>query len=228
MKRTFLYFLIGILSIVVSNRKYLWAQTTQSKTKIDTGSKHLEALNQFNSKGEKQGLWYIDQKPDKFQDGYIAFGRYEANQKQGLWYRMDHLGRLIFIKNYRNNVQDGISQYYQNGALICIGNFRGLNPENKIDSFWVTNPLTEFDTLILVPSEKGSIKDGLWRYYNPVTGQLQEEEMYQVGHLLYRKEFTQPDAVDSFYYKLTPQHRPIDKKRVYHKVPERAKREIGY
>lgn len=201
----------------------LWAQANEQQT-VDT------ALNRKDTQGRRQGLWYIEKEAFRGNEGYIAFGRYVDSKKQGLWYRMDQLGRLISIKNFSNGVLNGTSQYYQKGNLVCIGNFRGLNPENEFDSIWVRNPISGYDTLVAIPSEKGSVKHGLWRYYSPVTGQLIAEEKYQVDNLLSRKEFQQKVTDSSSIPRQThtPRHRPIDKKKYYHKVPERAKRRIGY
>lgn len=217
-----LLFAFGLFLLCGNNS---WAQHSLK----DSVKVPVEALNQIDKKGDKKGLWYIDQKEVRGQEGYIAFGQFVDNRKQGLWYRMDHLGRLISIKNYSDGVLNGTSQFYQNGNLICIGNYRGLNPKYKIDSIWVTNPVTGYDTLVMIPSEKGTVKHGLWRYYSPISGQLVAEEKYQVDQLIYRKEFKeQPSASDSVYFQQLPKHRPIDKNKVYHKVPERAKRKIGY
>ncbi|HET8572604.1 MAG TPA: hypothetical protein VFL76_01925 [Edaphocola sp.] len=204
-----------------------WGQHHASKsTKAKEPPK--ETLNQRNAKGERTGLWYIDQKARMGQDACITFGQYDHDEKQGLWYKLDALGRLISIENYTNGVLNGTSQYYEKGNLICIGNFRGLNTKQKFDSVWVTDPVTGYDTMVVVPTESGSLRHGLWRYYNPVTGQLTAEERYQVGTLISRKEFNAPQATDSVRYERVPRHRPIDIKRATRKVPDYARQKIGY
>lgn len=223
-KRLF-FLVIGFLLFCSDN---LWSQQSKMLAQKGVQSASSEVLNQIDNRGERQGLWYIDQKEIRGQEGYISFGEFLNDKKQGLWYRMDHLGRLISIRTFSDGALNGTAQYYQNGNLVCIGNFRGLNPKYKIDSIWVVNPVTGYDTMVMIPSEKGTVKHGLWRYYNPVSGQLIAEEKYQVDVLLYRKEFKEQPVTDSLYYKQLPKHRPIDKSKVYHKVPERAKRKIGY
>lgn len=145
-----------------------------------------------------------------------------------MWYRMDDLGRLVSIKTYLNDVLNGPSQYYRQGNLVCIGNFRGLNPKNELDSFWVVKPNTGEDTLVIVPSSMGSVKHGLWRYYSPVSGRLVKEERYQVGQLIYKKEFHKLTAADSLHYEKMPKYRQIDKKKSAKKIPDYAKRKISY
>jgi len=204
-----------------------WGQHhTAKSTKAKEAAK--ETLNQKNNKGEKTGLWYIEQKARMGQDGYITFGQYVHGEKQGLWYKLDELGRLLSIENYTNGALNGSSQYYEKGNLICIGNYRGLNTKQKFDSVWVTNPETGYDSMVVVPTTNGTVRHGLWRYYSPVSGQLIAEERYQVGTLISRKEFKALPATDSIRYEKTPQHRPIDIKRATRKVPDYAKQKIGY
>lgn len=221
-------FVLGTIVLMFFVVKDSQAQLSTLLYQNDSLAVPPSKLNQTDKKGRRQGLWYIDQKEVRGQDAYIAFGEYVDDKKQGLWYRMDHLGRLIYIRNFADGVLDGTSQYYQNGNLVCVGNYRGLNPKYKLDSIWVVNPVTGYDTMVRVPSEKGSVKHGIWRYYNPVTGQLVAEEKYQVDELLYRKEFKEQAPSDSLFFLQTPQHPPIDKKKAYHDIPERAKRKIGY
>jgi len=213
----------GMFGVLLFMAGQAWANPLAAQ---DTGKAVVGKLNQIDQDG-RQGLWYIDEKETRGEAGYIAFGQYLNNKKQGLWYRMDHLGRLVFIRNYSNGVLDGVSQFYQQGHLVCIGHYRGLNPKYALDSFWVVNPLTGEDTLITVASEKRTVKHGLWRYYDAATGQLTAEEKYQVGYLLYRKEFEQP-APDPSLHKQRPGYRPIDKEKAAQKIPDRAKRKIGY
>lgn len=204
-----------------------WAQHHAVKNAKDKDTEK-ETLNRKNAKGEKVGWWYIEVKAHMDQDGYITFGQYVHDEKQGLWYKLDELGRLQSIENYTNNVLNGSSQYYDKGNLICIGNYRGLNTKQKFDSVWVTDPVTGEDSMAIVPTANGSVRHGLWRYYSPVTGQLTAEERYQVGSLLSRKEFQMVPTADSTAQIRIPQHRPIDIKRATRKIPDHAKQKIGY
>jgi hypothetical protein len=116
------------------------------------------------------------------------------------------------VQNYRKGVLDGQSQFYEKGKLVCIGTYRGLNPDNKYDSIWVTDPGTQLDTLVVIPSERGSLKHGLWRYYDPMTGQMTMEEEYQVDDLLYRKRFESvTTGTDSLYIRNVQKNMPHNK-----------------
>lgn len=221
---------LRLLFAVVCSTCFLtfsWGQHHAEKNaKTKGGAK--ETLNQQNAKGEKTGWWYVEQKARMGQDGYITFGQYFHDEKQGLWYKLDELGRLLSIENYTDDALNGSSQYYEKGNLICIGNFRGLNTKQKFDSVWVTDPITGYDSMVVVPTDNGSVRHGLWRYYSPVTGQLIAEERYQVGTLISRKEFKAQPADDTTKSQRTPQHRPIDIKRATRKVPDYAKQKVGY
>lgn len=178
------------------------AQKNNAKSKSNAVTEeHHDNLNKRDAKGRKQGIWFNRQEPLRGEPGYMEFGSYQDDRKTGLWYKLDDLARLMAIENFTKGVLNGESQYYDKGRLVCIGNYRGLNPDSKFDSFYVTNPLTYLDSMVVIPSERGSLKHGLWRYYDPLTGQLKLEEEYQVDDLIRKKEFFISSTEDSSYIK---------------------------
>ncbi len=184
----------------------------QSNNKDNTPrEEHQDSLNKTDGQNRKQGMWFYSHEALRGEPAYMEFGSYQDGRKSGLWYKVDKFGQLMAIENFSNNVRNGTSQYYQNGRLVCTGNYRGLNPDNKFDSIYVTNPITYLDTLVIVPSEKGSLKHGTWRYYNPVTGQLEREEEYQVDDLISSKRFTIASTLDSNYIKKREAELPHNK-----------------
>jgi len=185
-------------------------------------------LNKTDARNRKQGMWFIRQKALRGEPAYIAFGSYVDDKKEGLWYKMDDLGQLESIENYTSGLLNGTSRYFESGKLVCIGNYRSLNPDRKYDSIWVTNPVTLYDSLVIVPSDLGTVKHGLWRYYDPESGQLVSEEKYQVDMLIYRKDFHYAPASDSIFYLQQSRHLPIDNKEKYSRPPKRFRKKIGY
>lgn len=147
------------------------------------------ALNHVDNKGNKQGTWLVKQEALRGEPAMTSVGTYKNNKKVGTWYQIDAEGRPISILKYKNNVLDGESKYFENGELVCIGQWRGLNPEVAFDTVWVYNPETDIETQVTVPTEQGSLQHGIWKFYNPETGQLVKEELYQVGEMVKRKEF---------------------------------------
>lgn len=158
----------------------------------ETKSAADENLNKKDKQNRKQGMWFYNV-PGQFGDPpYMEFGAYKDDQKTGLWYKLSKEQQLISIENYKQNVLDGQSQYFDNGKLYCIGHYRGIYSKYAYDSFLVVNPLTLEDTLVVTPSEQGYTKHGNWRYYNPVTGHLVREAEYQVDILLKETNFPEP------------------------------------
>ncbi len=158
-----------------------------------------DGLNKVDKDQKKTGTWYEKVEPLRGEPGHHYFGNYLNGKKEGLWYKMDFNGNIISIEMFKNDVRNGISQYFENGKLICTGNWRGLNPIHKYDTVLVIHPTTDEHYYVAVPSEKGSVEHGLWRYYDPKTGQLNKEIEFQVGYVISSNSFevyTKPDSIE--------------------------------
>ncbi len=160
-----------------------------------------DSLNRTDERKQKQGTWFYRHEELRGEPAYSEFGNYKDDRKTGRWIKLDGENRLMSIENYSRGVLNGESQYYEDGKLTCIGHYRGLNPDNKVDSIWVTDPLSDEEVLVVVPSERGSMKHGLWRYYDARTGQLTREEEYQVDDLIFKKDFQYVTHTDSLRLK---------------------------
>lgn len=190
----------------------------QSKKTADKPVKKEEArkkdnLNKTDERNRKQGLWFYRHEARLGEPLYYEYGSYEDDKKTGVWTRLDAEQSLVSTENFNHGVLNGTSQYYDQGRLVCIGNYRGLNQTQKVDSIWVTNPETDLDTLVVVPTESGYTKHGIWRYYDAVTGQMVREEEYQVDNLIYEKEFNHISKADSLDMKKKEAAFPHNKKK---------------
>lgn len=179
---------------------------TQSQEKPQT-------LNQVDTKGQRNGLWWLS-KPERMgEPAYTEFGMYDHGSKMGPWYKMNSEGEVTAIENFKNNVLNGEAKYFEQGHLYCIGNYRGLNPKNMYDTVIVTDPVTGAESLRAVRTDRGHLRHGLWRYYDPQTGRLIREEEYQVDDLIYQKEFGLTKT-DSLYYQqrvqALPHNQPVN------------------
>lgn len=163
------------------------------------GTPEEQPINQTDKKNRKQGFWYLHHPPRMGEFGFTEFGNYQDNRKTGLWYTMDEIGRIKSIENFRKGVLHGTSRYFEKGNLVLEGNFRGLNPDYKFDSIMVVDPETRLDTLVIVNSERGSLKHGTWKYFDPIYGTLLKVEEYQVGELIREKKYVYNAAADSVY-----------------------------
>jgi len=186
----------------------------------DTG-RQIPIINKTDDAGKKNGMWVMSEPERMGESAMMEFGNYDHGKKVGVWYKMDNSsGDLISIETYNRNTLDGEAKYFDMGHLICVGHYRGLNPDYPFDTIMVTNPVTGAETLRSVPSDRGSLKHGWWRYYDPKNGRLVKEEEYQVDDLIYKKEFTMSKE-DSAYYKQRDAMLPHNTGVIYH-PPARA------
>jgi len=162
-----------------------------------TEDTHKDNLNKTDNLNRKQGWWFYKHEAALGEPLTYEYGQYLNNKKEGIWTTLDAEQQLISTENFNKGVLNGTSQYYESGKLVCIGNYRGLNQDKKIDSIWVTNPDTYADTLVAVPTEKGFTKHGIWRYYDPYTGQMVKEQEFQVDNLIYEKKYSFMTKTDS-------------------------------
>lgn len=169
-------------------------------------------LNKTDDKRQKQGTWFYRREALRGEPAYSEFGNYKDDRKAGHWIKLDSENRLISIENYARGVLNGESQYYENGKLICIGHYRGLNPDTKVDSVWITDPISYEEVLVAIPTERGTMKHGLWRYYDANTGQLTREEEYQVDDLIFKKDFRFTVTTDSTQIKKRLEQMPHNRK----------------
>lgn len=165
------------------------------KQKLVISNKHKnqdDNLNKRDAKSHKQGMWFFD-KPIHFGDpGYYEFGAYKDDMKSGLWYKLTKDQQLIAIEHFNLNVLDGPAQYFENGKLATVGNYRGIFTPYANDTFIVTDPVTFADSTVIIPAERGYTKHGTWRYYDPASGHLIMEREYQVDIVLKEKRFELP------------------------------------
>ena len=175
-------------------------------------------LNQTDKKGRREGMWLIQQPERMGEDAYAEFGNYIAGQKFGVWYRMTPLEEIIAIEHYNRNVLDGEVQYYEQGRLVCIGHYLGLNPDQDYDTIFVTDPITQNEKMVRIATDRGTLKHGTWRYYDAATGRLAKEEEWSADELVDRKEFT-ISQFDSAYYQRRLKLMPHNQKHIYKPPP---------
>lgn len=158
-----------------------------------------EAINLRDAKGRPDGLWYTTQEARMGESAYTEFGAYLHGRKTGTWYRLDAEYRPLAMEQFRNDVLDGEVKYFEAGVLACVGHYRGLNPDREYDTIIVTSPLTGLEKLVPVRTDRGALRHGLWRFYDPMNGRLIREEEYQIDELVDQKSFGLTKE-DSLYY----------------------------
>lgn len=165
------------------------AQSESSSTPAAEDKSYPIEINKTDANNRRQGAWYIKTDAYMGEPTTISTGSYIDGRKYGTWYNFDSEWRPISILKYYKGVLNGESQYFENGKLVCVGNWRGLNPDETHDTIWVYDPSDDLDYEVVVPTERGTLKHGIWKYYNGETGQLTKMEEYQVGERIKFKEF---------------------------------------
>ncbi len=199
-----------------------FAQARSADKRAKQGTDNLNKTDQHR---RKQGMWFLRHEARMGEPAYSEFGNYKDDRKQGTWYTVDAEGGIQSIEEYSRNVLNGSVQYYKKGKLVCTGNYRGLNPDKKFDSVEVVDINTYEEKLVAVPSEWGSVKHGIWRYYDPVSGKLMREEEYQVDDLIFQKNFTPLTYADSIQLQQSYEQRPHNLKKM---VRTRSGRATSY
>ncbi len=187
-----LFFLLGWLTLVLPAR----AQNKVQDEKVVPPAPS-SGLNKLDNRGKKNGTWFTTTEPRMGEPGVSEFGSYDHGFRYGFWYKIDHAGDLVSIEHFKNGVLDGEVKYYDRGRLYCIGHYRGLNPLYQFDTIVVMDPITHDEKLRVIPTEYGSLRHGMWVYYDPESGATLKEEEYQVDDLIYRKEYNISAAADS-------------------------------
>jgi hypothetical protein len=170
--------------------------------------------NQNDSLGRRTGQW-IDRFPARMgEDAYAEWGRYDQGRKIGPWYRFDGDARVVSIENFRRGVRDGEAKYFENGNLVTSGTFRGLNPDQKYDTIWVLDPVKDIEIQRVITTERGSVRDGTWRYYDGRSGRMIREVEFVLDEAVEKREFAIA-PVDSAWYKKREAAMPHNQKRQY-------------
>jgi len=160
-----------------------------------------KAINQRDKDGKQTGVWYIKEPATRGEPGFSQFGSYEHGNKTGIWYTADDKGSITAIETYKYNFKDGEAQYFEDGQLVCVGHFRALNPRIETDTVLLVHPETGEEKIVYIPTERGSVKHGRWRFYDETTGRLIREQQWQADELISSQDFTITPQDSIFYEK---------------------------
>jgi len=179
-----------------------------------SGTAQVMMYNLQDDHGRPQGQWIIRHPGGMGEDPYSEWGSYDHGSRVGAWYTFDRNGQVTAMEHFKQGQRDGEAKYFENGILVCVGHFRGLNPRYAYDTIIVTDPVTNLEITRVLPSESGSVKHGIWRYYDNETGRLVRELEYLLGEIIYKHNFTIA-PVDSVYFKEQEAKLQIHKKKYY-------------
>jgi antitoxin component YwqK of YwqJK toxin-antitoxin module len=167
-----------LLSLLVSLNSYAQWKSYIVGAKGDT-------LNCVDKHDLKQGKWVNHVDEIRGEPGYEEEGVYKDNRKEGVWRIYTLMGDLMGVEFYKWGNKDGVCQYFAtSGALVKEESWRALNPDKAYDTLQVEDidHLDKYKTVI-VKNDGVAIRDGLWKYYDPILGTVIRTESYTLGKL---------------------------------------------
>jgi len=176
MGRTFFFFLFIFLAATVPGY-------SQWKTYI-IGPKG-DTLNCVDKLDRKQGRWVNHFDEIRGEPGYEEEGVYQNSRKEGTWRLYSLQGDLIGVEYFKWGFKDGVCQYFGiNGTLLREESWRALNPDKLYDTLQIEDidHLDHYKTVV-VKNEGAALKDGVWKFYDPSTGEIARTEKYTLGKL---------------------------------------------
>ena len=145
-----------------------------------------DTINKIDKKGFKQGKFVLRMEELRGEPGFEEEGMYKNDIKEGVWRRYNLMGDPIGFETYLHGGKDGLQQYYSPlGELLREENWRGYNPDAPYDTIAIygtgSNEIIDYK---IVKAEQYSIKQGMWHYYEPVTGRLLKTEEWDRNNLV--------------------------------------------
>jgi hypothetical protein len=144
-----------------------------------------DTLNCVDKQDRKQGKWVHHVDELRGEPGYEEEGEYKNNRKEGTWRIYSLSGDLTGLQFYKWGNKDGLCQYFTaSGVLLREENWRALNPDKAYDTLQVedVDHLDHYKTVI-VKNDGVAIKDGIWKFYDPLMGTVSRTETYTLGKL---------------------------------------------
>jgi hypothetical protein len=145
-----------------------------------------DTINRIDKRNLKQGKFVLHTDELRGEPGFEEEGIYKNDAKEGVWRKYNLQGDPIEFETYLHGGKDGLQQYYSPlGELLREENWRGYNPDAPYDTIAVygtgSNEIVDYK---IVKAEQYSIKQGMWRYYEPVTGRLLKSEEWDRNNLV--------------------------------------------
>ena len=144
-------------------------------------------VNQTDARGLRQGLWWMNIPAAMGEPASTQLGPYLDGKKHGMWYTMDNDGDLVSIERFSHDLLDGESKYFEKQGMVLTATYLALNPMFDYDTVIIVNPQTGAQFERIIPTDRGSLRHGPWRHYNPANGRLIAEEYYQADELIDRQ-----------------------------------------
>lgn len=136
-----------------------------------------DTINCTDKNGMKQGRWKLDVPPLRGERGYEEEGVFVNGKKEGTWRKFNLMGDLLAVENYRWGLKDGMNRYYTIAGLEREEGWRAMNPAKQFDTIDVQDVLDpNKNETVIIKVTGNSLKNGRWRFFNPMTGELVKTE----------------------------------------------------
>ena len=137
-----------------------------------------DTINRIDKQVFKQGKWVMHTDALRGEDGFEEEGMYKNDQKEGIFRRYTLQGDPIGFETYLHGGKDGPQQYYSPlGDLLREESWKGFNPDAPYDTIAIYGTGSgEIVDYKIVKAQPYSVKQGFWKYYEPVTGKLIKSE----------------------------------------------------
>lgn len=158
-----------------------------------------DTINRLDSKHIQHGRWVVDHEAEYDEPATMEVGTFDNGVRTGAWKTYTATGELVLEENYKKGLKNGEARYYENGFLICVGNYLALNSTHEYDTILVENPATNEFKEVRVKTETGSVKHGLWTFYEVPTKRIRRVIEYQADEVVYDKNYNLMSKSDSTY-----------------------------
>ena len=144
-----------------------------------------DTLNAVDKRDHKQGRWVNHVDELRGEPGFEEEGIYVDDRKEGTWRIYSLQGDLIGVEFYKWGFKDGVCQYFGiNGTLLREEGWKALNPDKLYDTIAVEDPdHPDHYTTVIIKNEGVAIKNGTWKFYDPLSGMVSKTENYTLGKL---------------------------------------------
>lgn len=154
-----------------------------------------DTINRTDAQGKKTGMWSIFNQSRYGDDSFYELGEYTDDKKQGSWKMYQKNGLLLNQTNYYNGFKNGEVKFYNEGRLVCKGQYKALRTDVPYDTIQVEQPDGGFKEKV-IPTSLGSVRHGFWIYYKPPFNEIQKIEEFQWDELVYVQDYaTKADSV---------------------------------
>jgi hypothetical protein len=135
-------------------------------------------------KGLKQGKWFIQAPKLRGEPGFEEEGEFKNDRKEGTWRRYNLMGDLLAMENYKWGNKHGKSVYFTIEGIEHEESWRALNPDKLFDTLDVADlkDPNKYEKVI-IKNDGTSLRHGRWKFYNPTTSSLINQEEYFLDKL---------------------------------------------